>query len=133
MVIAVAGGVLFTIFRWSTAQLGRVLRVLVIAPLAFAVAFVGFSPASDVVFGGGASSAGAAAPRPSRLVMVVFDELPLATLLDGQGAIDAALFPNFAALARTSSWFRNTTTMMVSRRLHICGGRCASSPLPTLS
>ena len=37
--------------------------------------------------------------RPNRVVMVVLDEFPEASLLDGQGAIDAELFPNFAALA----------------------------------
>ena len=45
------------------------------------------------------------------LVVVIFDELPLASLLDAQGlAIDATLFPSFSRLAATSHWFRNATT-----------------------
>ncbi len=46
-----------------------------------------------------------------RVALVVFDELPIGSLLDGHGAVDAGLFPNFASLAATSSWFRNTTTV----------------------
>ena len=44
------------------------------------------------------------------VVMVIFDELPLATLLGRDGLVDAELFPGFAELRRTSTWYRNTTT-----------------------
>ncbi|MDQ3982363.1 MAG: hypothetical protein M3271_06740, partial [Actinomycetota bacterium] len=44
------------------------------------------------------------------VVFVVFDELPLASLLDLDGDVDEELFPNFARLARTSTWYRNATT-----------------------
>ena len=49
--------------------------------------------------------------KKAPVVMIVFDELPLNSLMDRDGTIDAALFPNFAALAKTSHWFRNTTTV----------------------
>lgn len=45
------------------------------------------------------------------IVVVVFDELPLVQLMDEAGGIDAHRFPNFAALAATSHWFRNATTV----------------------
>ncbi len=45
------------------------------------------------------------------IVFVVFDELPLNSLLDGSGEIDAGRYPNFAALAREAYWFRNATTV----------------------
>ena len=45
------------------------------------------------------------------VVMVIFDELPLTSLLDAQGQIDSSRFPNFAKLAENSTWFRNTTTI----------------------
>lgn len=44
------------------------------------------------------------------IVMVVFDELPLASLLDGEGQIDAERFPNFDALRQDATWFRNAST-----------------------
>ena len=39
------------------------------------------------------------------VVLVVFDELPLASLENGKGQIDGRLFPNVAALARKSNWY----------------------------
>ena len=45
------------------------------------------------------------------VVMLVFDQLPLASLLDAGGQIDAALYPSFAALSRDSVWFRNATAV----------------------
>jgi hypothetical protein len=49
--------------------------------------------------------------NPAPLVVVVFDELPLSSLLDRDGLeIDGALFPSFARLAAKSHWFRDATT-----------------------
>ena len=45
------------------------------------------------------------------VVFVVFDELPLNSLLDENYEIDAGRYPNFSALAAQSYWFRNTTTV----------------------
>ena len=45
------------------------------------------------------------------VVVVIFDQLPLASLLDRDGRIDPALYPNFAALASGSTWFRNASAV----------------------
>ena len=45
------------------------------------------------------------------MVLIVFDELPLAALLDSPRKIDARRFPHFAALQRDSDWFRDTVTV----------------------
>ena len=45
------------------------------------------------------------------IVFVVFDELPLISLLDENLAIDTVRYPSLAALAKHSYWFRNTTTV----------------------
>lgn len=42
------------------------------------------------------------------VVMIVFDEFPLISLLDEDRRIDEVRFPNFARLAKTSTWYRNT-------------------------
>ena len=52
-------------------------------------------------------------------MIVVFDEFPADTLIGPDGRIDAARYPNFAALARTSTWFRNGQTGL---RLDLQGG-----------
>jgi hypothetical protein len=45
------------------------------------------------------------------VVILVFDEFPADTLLRPDGRIDAERFPNFAALARISTWYPNATTV----------------------
>lgn len=54
-----------------------------------------------------AAASGKAAP----VLMLVLDELPLATLLDREGAIDAAWFPSFARLSREGAWYREARTV----------------------
>ena len=58
-------------------------------------------------------SAAATGERPP-VVLLVFDEFPMDALTGPDGRIDAARFPNFAALARTSTWFRGATTVFDS-------------------
>lgn len=52
----------------------------------------------------------AARPRPP-VVMLVLDELPTNSLLDANGRIDAARYPNFAALAGQSTWYPNAAAV----------------------
>ncbi|MBI3860897.1 MAG: sulfatase-like hydrolase/transferase [Planctomycetia bacterium] len=49
---------------------------------------------------------------PVPVVMLVLDELCGMELVDGNREIDAVRFPNFAELARGSTWFRNATTVV---------------------
>ncbi|MBI5595445.1 MAG: sulfatase-like hydrolase/transferase [Elusimicrobia bacterium] len=53
------------------------------------------------------SAAGGAPP----VLMLVLDELPLATLLAEDGSIDAAWFPSFARLSREAAWYREARTV----------------------
>lgn len=45
------------------------------------------------------------------VVLIVFDEFALGSLLDEKASLDAAAFPNFAAFASQSTWYRNVTTV----------------------
>ena len=45
------------------------------------------------------------------VVVVIFDQLPLISLLDADGRIDPALYPHFAELADGSTWFRNASAV----------------------
>ena len=45
------------------------------------------------------------------VVMVIFDELPLAALEDSQARIDAKHFPTFGEIAATSTWYPETTAV----------------------
>jgi hypothetical protein len=45
------------------------------------------------------------------IVLVIFDEFPLTSLLKDPETIDEELYPNFASLAKTATWYRNATTV----------------------
>jgi hypothetical protein len=45
------------------------------------------------------------------IIFVLFDELPLVTLLDDEMNIDADLFPGFSRLQGMSDWYFNTTSV----------------------
>ena len=74
------------------------------APIALLSVALAIAVAGVLAHDGGARQR---AERRPPVVVVVFDEFPSDTLIDPGGHIDAARYPNFAALARTSTWFRN--------------------------
>ncbi len=52
-----------------------------------------------------------ASARATPVVIVVFDELSLVSLLDDAGKLNAVRYPNLAALAADGVWFRNATAV----------------------
>jgi sulfatase-like protein len=112
LVIAAVLGVIGGVLVFAARPVRQFLRYLAIAPLIFALLFLGASPVTDVVFSSHpASAATVGISTPKRIVLVVFDEFPEESLLDGSGHVDSQLFPNFAAFARASTWYRNETTV----------------------
>jgi hypothetical protein len=86
--------------------------VLSPAPVVVLLLFLVGSPVRGLLFPDEAGGTVAGPTRSSTpIVHVVLDELPQATLANADGEIDARLFPNFARLARESTWYRNATTV----------------------
>jgi hypothetical protein len=60
-------------------------------------------------------ASGSTVKRPTSskplVVMVVLDEFPMDDMVTPDGKIDAARYPNFAALAREGTWFRNASSV----------------------
>jgi len=83
------------------------------APVAFAVLFLFSSNISPLVTdsAGGLDAVADVEANGTPVVVLVFDELPTASLLTADGAIDAHRFPGFARLAADSTWFRNSTAV----------------------
>ncbi len=89
--------------------IGRARWRLFVAILAFALTLAaGYSVQATAR---PVASPGDAKANGTPVVLVVFDELPTATLINAQGRIDAHRFPGFAALARGSTWYRENTTV----------------------
>jgi len=67
------------------------------------------------------------------IVLIVFDELPMASLLETSDGLDSARFPNFAQLAATATWFSEATAVAQTTRAAvpaIVTGRYPSGDLP---
>lgn len=110
--IALVGGVAVAALFERAAGVRSFASTLAAVPALVAVFFLAFSPASALVFradDGGAAAQPAAAPHP--LVLIVFDELPTTSLLDGTGELADTRFPGFARLASDATWYRNATTV----------------------
>ena len=83
------------------------MNVLSAAPVLFLALFLFTAPVSGLAFPSqpGARSIPGTVRAP--IVVVLFDELPLSSLMDDRGHVDAVRYPAFAKLERTSTWFRN--------------------------
>ena len=81
-----------------------------IAPIGFLLLFLFTSRTSELLTDD-ATTSDIEVGAPAPVVMVLLDELPLASLLTVEGTIDDELFPNLARLANGSHWFRNTTAV----------------------
>ncbi len=63
--------------------------------------------------------AGTRPARPKTIVMVVFDELPLTSLMGPGDQIDASRYPAFAGLAGDATWYRGATSVHDSTALAV--------------
>ena len=111
--IACVTGVVFGAAYARLAPVRSFVSVLSPAPVLFALLFL-FAPAIAELRAPVATprttAAPAVAPDAPPIVLLVFDELPVTSLMREDLFLDADLFPNFARLGETSTWFRNATT-----------------------
>ena len=108
---AAATGVAGAALYRFVAALQSFVTVLAAAPALFLALFLLQSPASKLVLPAEAKTRVETVKATTPVVLVVFDELPTNSLLDGSHRIDAVRFPHFAELARQSTWFPNATTV----------------------
>ena len=109
--VAVAVGAAGTLLYARRAETRTVLTVLSPAPALFLALFLLASPVSDLVLPRGEVSAGGARGDGAPVVVLVFDELSGGSLLDSRGRVDPVRYPNFAELARGSTWYRDATSV----------------------
>ena len=107
----VAGvGVALLVIRTRGGQLFA--SYLAAANLLFVGSFLFLSRTSELVAGESDGDIGSVEVPALRgpVVVVVLDELPAATIMRGDGSINAERYPGFAALAEVSTWFRNASS-----------------------
>jgi hypothetical protein len=116
---AVAAGLALGVLRLVVSPTRTFLRFAGITALIFPLQFLLVSPTASLIVGEPPSLdpevTGAVAADlgddPPPIVVVVFDAFPTLALLDSKGGIDRDVYPNFARLADTSTWYRNASTV----------------------
>ena len=112
ILVALGFGALLAYGLARTRFVRSLLDVLSVAPVVFVAIFLFFSETSELVLPQEDTGAlGVEVPSTTPVVMLVFDELPTATLMDERGRIDAERYPNFARLAAHSTWYPDNTTV----------------------
>jgi len=102
-------------------------------PVIALVAFVATAPlAVD-----DAEAADVSVATHTPVVLVVFDEFPVSSLMRADGSLDAVRYPNFARLARDATWYPHATTVHDSTTIAVpailTGQRPEPGSLPTLA
>jgi hypothetical protein len=105
--VGVAGAALYA----RVPALRLLLTILAPAPVLFLALFLLHSDASRLTFSSTPAAYAANARSRVPVVLIVFDELPVNSLLDRREHVDAVRFPHFAGLARGSTWFARATTV----------------------
>jgi hypothetical protein len=108
---ALAAGAAAILLYWRLRPVRSLVSVLGFAPVLFLALFLFFSPVEKLVFPEDAKASLANVQAQPDVVLILFDEFPISSLMDARGQIDTVRYPNFGALARDSTWFRNTTGM----------------------
>ena len=105
--LGVAGGATWAYFAFH--RLRSVVTAASMGVVVFPALFLFHSPVSKLFVTPDKVETSTWKPIP--VVMIVLDELCGLSLENGDRQIDADRFPNFAELARGSTWYRNATTV----------------------
>ncbi len=113
LAVGIAGTVLYA--RYSRLRESRspaLLTLLTLGALIFPASFLLNPSISKLLWAArDVETGGARVDATTPVVMVIFDELSVVSLMDERREIDRHRFPNFSALAQESTWYRNATTV----------------------
>jgi Sulfatase len=104
---ALVAGAVFALGYAKLPPIRSMATVLTPAPLIFVLIFLFTPPISNYVLGRDNDYRVYPTAAKAPIVFVVFDEFNSNSLMTRDGKLDAARYPNFARLARNSTWFRN--------------------------
>ena len=110
LVLSLLSGAAFVFAYCRLSVIRTYLSYLIPAAVLFPLLFLLDSEIRKLILPEPDSEVGIESGARAPVVMVIFDEFPLISLLNGRREIDSNLFPNLAELAENSYWFRNATT-----------------------
>jgi hypothetical protein len=135
--LALGLGILVGWASWRRAGVRVFLAALSPAAVVFPLWFLFATPVSTLMRPGSIAdqevpaTAGQAIDATTPVVIVVFDEFPLASLVDESDGIEPR-FGGFARLAATSYWFRNATTVFANTTASVPALLSGRAPLEEL-
>ena len=104
---AIGLGLIYPYYRFDGFR--KLVTYVALLALVFPLRFLGFSTVSDLVFPEDAPTSIFQVSQKADVVFVIFEEIPLVSLMDEDRQIDAIRYPSFASLADDAHWFRNYT------------------------
>ncbi len=110
---------ILAVIAWSVLRLAPVrsmLSVLAIGVIVFPALFLLRDPVAGMLrpeqkVGAPLGTPDTRIQATTPIVFIVFDELPLVSLLDREKNINRHRFPNFSSFAASSTWYRNASTV----------------------
>ncbi len=112
LAIAFVAGLALAVLWWRSAAVGTLLTIIAAGALVFPVLFAGQSSIRKLLLPGeSAVRRLATVGTRTPVVMVVFDQLPLSSLIGADGLIEREAYPSFSALATHATWYRNASTV----------------------
>ena len=109
--VAAVVGALAALAYARFSALRTVVTMLIPAPFVFLALFLAQAPLDALSAESEAAVTTPVVESRTPVVVIVFDELPLASLLDEDGGVDAKRFPSFGALAAHATWYPRATTV----------------------
>ncbi len=126
-------------FSWFIYRFTRVrefLNLLTIAIFIIPTVFLFISPVKKLILPETLSTTQVSTQSETPVVLIIFDELPVTSLMTRDHEIDRKRFPNFATLADRATWYRNATSLGSGTLIAvpaILSGICPDKPrLPSL-
>jgi Sulfatase len=104
------GGVALAIGYAQTTFVRSLVGILVPVPLVFLALFLFQSDVRKLLFVDTPEVRAATVQSLTPVVLIIFDEFNTTSLMNGRQNVDAGRYPNFARLARESTWYRNAST-----------------------
>jgi hypothetical protein len=111
LVLALALGAGFALAYRAWRFVPMTLSALAPLPLVVLVWFLVFSPVAGNVSAADPPTDAQPVAHTTPVVLVIFDELSSASLIDADARIDPSRFPNLALLAAGGTWYPNATTV----------------------
>lgn len=114
----IAIGFLYTYMRFNPVR--SAVTWIGISIVVFPIQFLIFSPVKQIAFPEQDVKRSMHIVRSETpIIFLVFEELPLNSLLDEKGLIDSVRYPNFYKLSKKSHWFRNYTVNATRTKLSV--------------